>query len=74
MFFPFTRFSKKSPEITTKEIGERLIKLSEIKSFNVIKGFLNLEIEDSYWLSQFSKIVDKENFGFVKASKKHQSI
>ena len=59
--FPFTRFSKKSPEITAKEIGERLIKLPEIKSFNVIKGFLNLEIEDSYWLSQFSKIVDKEN-------------
>ena len=68
--FPFTRFSKKSPEITAKEIGERLIKLSEIKSFNVIKGFLNLEIEDSYWLSQFFKIVDKENFGFVKASEK----
>lgn len=68
--FPFTRFSKKSPEITAKEIGERLIKLPEIKSFNVIKGFLNLEIEDSYWLSQFSKIVDKENFGFVKASEK----
>ena len=68
--FPFTRFSKKSPEITAKEIGERLIKLPEIKSFNVIKGFLNLEIEDSYWLSQFSKIVDEENFGFVKASEK----
>lgn len=68
--FPFTRFSKKSPEITAKEIGERLIKLPEIKSFNVIKGFLNLEIEDSYWLSKFSKIVDKENFGFVKASEK----
>ena len=68
--FPFTRFSKKSPEITAKEIGERLIKLSEIKSFNVIKGFLNLEIEDSYLLSQFSKIVDKENFGFVKPSEK----
>ena len=68
--FPFTRFSKKSPEITAKEIGERLIKLPEIKSFNVIKGFLNLEIEDSYWLSQFSKIVDQENFGFVKASEK----
>ena len=68
--FPFTRFSKKSPEITAKEIGERLIKLPEIKSFNVIKGFLNLEIEDRYWLSQFSKIVDQENFGFVKASEK----
>ena len=68
--FPFTRFSKNSPEITAKEIGERLIKLPEIKSFNVIKGFLNLEIEDSYWLSKFSKIVDEENFGFVKASEK----
>jgi len=68
--FPFTRFSKKSPEITAKEIGERLIKLPEIKSFNVIKGFLNLEIENRYWLSQFSKIVDQENFGFVKASEK----
>ncbi len=66
--FSITRFSKKSPEITANEIGERLINLTEIKSFNVIKGFLNLEIEDSFWFLQFSKIIYDENFGFVNQS------
>ena len=37
--FPFTKFSKKSPEITAEEIGEKLVLSDQINSFNVIKGF-----------------------------------
>ena len=66
--FPFIRFSKQSPENTATEIGEKLISYSEIKTFNVVKGFLNLEVEDDFWLSQFSKILNQDNFGFVKIS------
>jgi arginyl-tRNA synthetase len=52
--FPFTKVSRKSPEQTGADIGEYLQnELAEVSGFNVIKGFLNLSISDTYWLSQF---------------------
>ena len=51
--FPFTRFSKKSPEQTGTDIGAYLQnELSEVAAFNVIKGFLNISLSDSYWKNQ----------------------
>ncbi len=50
--FPFTRFSRKSPEQTGTEIGEYLkANVSEVSAFNVIKGFLNISIADDHWLN-----------------------
>ena len=47
--FPFTKFSKKSPEQTGADIGEYLQnELKEVAAFNVIKGFLNISLADSY--------------------------
>ncbi|MBL6874392.1 MAG: arginine--tRNA ligase [Flavobacteriales bacterium] len=63
--FPFTRFSKLSPEITAQKIGELLAKLYLIDSFSVIKGFLNLVISNKFWLSEFSKSTFEDNYGFV---------
>jgi Arginyl-tRNA synthetase len=50
--FPFLRASRKKPEDTASEIGEFLKKeLAEVDGYNVVKGFLNLELSDSYWLA-----------------------
>jgi len=63
--FPFLRFSRKKPEDTATEIGNYLqTKIPEISNFNVIKGFLNLKIDDNYWLDFFSSIHADEKFGF----------
>ena len=67
--FPFTKFSKTGPEETAKKIGDELISLSEIKNFNVVKGFLNIEIEDVFWLSQLDKILNQQDYGFVRIDK-----
>lgn len=62
--FPFTRFSKKSPEQTGNEIGEYLqANLKEVSGFNVIKGFLNLSITDEFWMSLFRNAIAKSDFG-----------
>lgn len=54
--FPLTKFSKKSPEQTAGDIGNYLQQYyAEIASFNVIKGFLNLELIDQYWLKQLEE-------------------
>ncbi len=62
--FPFTKFSKKSPEETGKIIGEYLINhTSIIANYNVIKGFLNLTLKDNYWQEFLETVVSDSNFG-----------
>jgi arginyl-tRNA synthetase len=69
--FPLVRISKKSPEETATVIGEFLTnELSFVEGFNVVKGFLNLEISTSYWLSQFHKILNIPNYGVREKSNK----
>lgn len=55
--FPLLRFSKNTPEKTGELIGNFLVeKFHVISGFNVIKGFLNLEISNSWWIEYFRGI------------------
>lgn len=61
--FPFTRFSKSAPEATGQAIGEVLERDVEfIEGFNVVKGFLNLEISNQYYLDFFKETSDNKDF------------
>ena len=67
--FPLLRASKKSPEATATELGEKIVASTpEIKAFNVIKGFLNLSIDTSFWAARFKEIIETENYGMAPAS------
>ena len=58
--FNFLKISKKKPEETAAEIGEYLkASLPEVADFNVVKGFLNLIISDTFWLNYFKDIYGK---------------
>lgn len=62
--FPLLRRSRKSPEATAAEIGEYIVaNTPEVKSFNVIKGFLNIALNDTFWGSRFTEILENEEFG-----------
>lgn len=62
--FPFLKASRKSPEATAEEIGAALVeKLPEVKAYNVIKGFLNLTIEESFWLERLNEITETKDLG-----------
>jgi arginyl-tRNA synthetase len=64
--FPFLRFSKKSAEVTGEEIGVYLTEnVKEVAGFNVVKGFLNLTVDNSFWLNIFNEAAADPNFGFV---------
>ena len=64
--FPLLRASKKSPEQTALFIGEYLKEnVALISDFNSVKGFLNLTIDNSYWLSQFQSAYAHANYGKV---------
>lgn len=65
--FPFLKISKKGPEQTAQEIGEWLkANSTEVTDFNVVKGFLNLEINSSSWIDLLSEINSDPNYGTVQ--------
>ena len=68
--FPLLRGSKKGPEQTAEEIGNYLKeKVAEVAGFNVVKGFLNLEITQEYWYNQFVTAYNTIVYGVLKADK-----
>ena len=67
--FPLLKASRKSPEATATELGEKIVATTpEIKSFNVIKGFLNLVIDSSFWSSRFKEIAEAKDYGMAEPS------
>jgi arginyl-tRNA synthetase len=69
--FPYTKVSRKGPEQTGTEIGEYLQNaLPEIAAFNVVKGFLNISITDSYWLDQLRTDILSNDFAVAKPNGK----
>jgi arginyl-tRNA synthetase len=71
--FPFVRFSKKSPPETGAILGEYLVEqCEEIVGYNVVKGFLNLVVSETYWLGFFNSVLHEERFGLAPAKSKGQ--
>lgn len=69
--FPFTRFSKSAPEATAQAIGEFLkAAVDFVEDFNVVKGFLNLEISNDYYLDFFKETHTKSDFAKGSESRK----
>ncbi|MDY0904312.1 arginine--tRNA ligase [Pedobacter sp. CFBP9032] len=69
--FPITKISKKSPEQTANEIGEYLVThVENVTKFNVVKGFLNLSIAESYFLNQFNEEILAADFGVFPSNGK----
>jgi arginyl-tRNA synthetase len=73
--FPLLKMSKKSPDATGLEIGGYLqANLQEIVKYNVVRGFLNLVIADSYFLQYLSMALSVDRFGFSKTDKNPETI
>ena len=62
--FPLLRRSRKSPEATATELGTYMKEHNpEISSFNVVKGFLNLVLDGSFWADRFDELAAQEDYG-----------
>ncbi len=61
--FPLVRMFKKKPEEVAELIGEHLANTNElVDAYNVVKGFLNLQIVDNYWLSFLNEFSAENNY------------
>ncbi len=64
--FPWVKAARKSPEAVGQEIGQWLVDIEPaVDRFNVVKGFLNIVIEPSFWNSVLEHISATDNFGIV---------
>lgn len=73
--FPLLRFSKNTPEKTGETIGAYIVEnYSAVSGFNVIKGFLNLEISDKWWVEYFEKMAAEKSHTESCQVKKPETI
>jgi arginyl-tRNA synthetase len=68
--FPMLRYKKGNPIQIGETIGKYLVEnIEEVVSYNVVKGFLNLVIDDRFYLQSFYTIFKQESYGFCSDSK-----
>lgn len=75
VIFPMLRQIKGNPMQIGEQIGQYLQdNVGEIKSFNVVKGFLNVEIDPSYYLDFLESIKEDDAYGFSSPSKEDKAV
>lgn len=75
VMFPFLKMSRKSPEQTGEEIGKYLqANISEIEDYSVVKGFLNIVVSNTYWLSTLQSIILNSDYGKNSSTGKVKKI
>ena len=72
VLFSFVKKIRKSPEQLGIEMGEALVKAHPdiFTAFNVIKGFLNLTVSDTYWFNFLQSHFSDSRFGHKPANGK----
>ena len=63
--FPFVKIARKAPQQVAAEIGEWLMANGQklIAKFNAVQGFLNLVIDDVFWIKQLEAIDADGQYG-----------
>lgn len=68
VMFPLIPKLKTRPDELGNKIGEYLVaNSSDVDGFNIIKGFLNLELSDAYWHGVLGEIKKVDNYGQLPA-------
>jgi arginyl-tRNA synthetase len=69
--FPFVKLLRCAPEQAAEKIGLFIVEHFDlVEKYNVVKGFLNLEIADGYWVSELKKINENKSFGLAHPDSK----
>lgn len=68
VLFAFVKQLKKSPDALGQELGQQIVSANPdlFTAYNVIKGFLNLTIADTYWLQFINQQYHNAEFGYAK--------
>ncbi|RZS99986.1 arginine--tRNA ligase [Aquimarina brevivitae] len=73
--FPMLRVVKGNPVAIGEQLGAYLVEhLKTITSYNVVKGFLNLVVSESYYLNFFKGIKDDNTYGHLGPQKDSNAV
>ncbi|WP_397446358.1 arginine--tRNA ligase [Polaribacter sp. R77954] len=73
--FPMLRFKKGNPVQIGTDLGNYIVdNVTEITNFNVVKGFLNLVIDDSYFIDFFNTIYKNATYGFTSPKADEKAV
>ncbi len=75
LLFPLLKNIKTDPENLGKTIGLNLKDKSDmVEEFNLVKGFLNLTISNSFYVSFLNSIAKNKKYGHLKPNKNSKTI
>ncbi|MCX8482387.1 MAG: arginine--tRNA ligase, partial [Crocinitomicaceae bacterium] len=75
VIFPLLKLVKSNPVELGNKIGNYLVEnVPEVARFNVVSGFLNIVISDSYYLNFFNGIKDDVKYGFVTPNPSDKAV
>jgi arginyl-tRNA synthetase len=64
--FPLLRYKKGNPIQIGEDLGKYIVaNVSEITNYNVVKGFLNLVVDDAFYTNFFNTIYSNASYGSV---------
>ena len=73
--FPWVKVARKSPDALGAEIGQQLLEnLDCIQDFNVVKGYLNLQIKESFWMDLLEHESDNKGYGLQPTCDEHRGL
>jgi len=73
--FPMLRVVKGNPVQIGEAIGAYLVEhVDEVEGYNVVKGFLNIEINQANYINFFNGIINDDTYGFVTPNPEEKAV
>jgi arginyl-tRNA synthetase len=75
VIFPLLKVLKGNPMDIGTRIGDYLVdQVAEVKGYNVVSGFLNIVVDDTYYINFFNEIKEDAFYGFVTTSENESAV
>ena len=73
--FPLLRYKKGNPVAIGNDLGKYIVEnITQITNYNVVKGFLNLVIANSFYTDFFNSIYTDTSYGFVSPKADQRAV
>jgi len=75
VIFPLLKRIKSNPVELGNKIGNYLVEnVAQVSRFNVVSGFLNIVISDTYYMDFFNEIKNQDRFGFRSPNPEEKAV
>ena len=75
VLFPLLKVTRSAPQALGDQLGAYLVKeCSWVRSFNLVKGFLNLSISDTFYLDFLNQIRNNASYGHHSPTESSETV